>query len=111
MRETEAGYDAFMNEPDEDLPPFPDAVELPITDEIDLHGFSPKEMREVVNEYLREAVTRGFREVRVVHGKGKGVQRQNIQSLLAQHPLVERFRDAPADMGGLGATQVWLKTD
>jgi len=93
----------------EEADPFGDPIELPITDEIDLHGFSPKDTRDVAVEYLREAALRGLREVRIIHGKGQGVQRQIIQSLLAKNPCVASFRDAPADMGGLGATLVVLK--
>lgn len=89
--------------------PFDEPVELPLTDEIDLHGFSPRDMKEVAVEYLRAAAEHGFREVRIVHGKGIGTQRRIIQSMLASNPYVESFRDAPADMGGLGATVVVLK--
>lgn len=92
---------------DEDF--FGEPVEMPITDEIDLHGFSPKETRLVIIEYLREAAERGFREVRVVHGKGIGTQRRIIQAELGRNPFVESFKDAPANMGGLGATLVVLK--
>ena len=63
----------------------------------------------MVDEYLREAAARGFREVRLIHGRGKGVQRASVQRLLAAHPLVERFADAPPDRGGWGATLVVLR--
>lgn len=84
-------------------------VHLPIEDSLDLHSFAPKDVRPVVEEYLKEAVARGFREVRLIHGRGIGAQRASVQSLLAGHPLVLRFFDAPPERGGWGATVVMLK--
>jgi dsDNA-specific endonuclease/ATPase MutS2 len=63
----------------------------------------------VVDEYLREAHARGFTEVRLIHGKGIGVQRRIVQSVLAGHPLVAGFIDAPPERGGYGATIVTLR--
>ena len=82
---------------------------LPIEDSLDLHTFAPKDVRPVVDEYLREAAARGFREVRLIHGRGIGVQRASVQALLAGHPLVQRFFDAPPERGGWGATVVVLR--
>lgn len=97
---------------DADAPTEPiEPVALPIESEIDLHTFSPKETRDVVDAYLHEARAVGFREVRVVHGRGKGVQRRIIRSLLEEHPAVESFRDAAPYSGGWGATVVVLRTD
>jgi DNA mismatch repair protein MutS2 len=62
----------------------------------------------VVDEYLRAAQARGLQEVRLIHGRGIGVQRAVVQSLLRAHPLVARFADAPEERGGRGATLVWL---
>ena len=87
----------------------PEPVSLPIEDSLDLHPFAPKDVRPVVEEYLREAVLRGFSEVRLIHGRGIGLQRASVQGLLAGHPLVERFFDAPPERGGWGATVVVLK--
>ena len=87
----------------------PDPVSLPIEDALDLHAFAPKDVRPVVEEYLKEAAARGFREVRLIHGRGIGLQRASVQGLLAGHPLVERFFDAPPERGGWGATVVVLK--
>jgi DNA-nicking Smr family endonuclease len=84
-------------------------VPLPIEDSLDLHAFAPKDVRPVVDEYLREAAASGFREVRLIHGRGIGVQRASVQSLLAGHPLVLRFFDAPPERGGWGATVVMLR--
>jgi DNA-nicking Smr family endonuclease len=84
-------------------------VSLPIEDSLDLHSFVPKDVRPVVDEYLKEAASRGFREVRLIHGRGIGAQRESVRGLLAGHPLVERFFDAPPERGGWGATVVVLK--
>ena len=79
--------------------------EVPIEDSIDLHTFQPREIPIVVEEYLYQAVQRGFREVRIIHGRGIGVQREIVQSLLRKHPSVESFRDLP----DRGSTLVLLK--
>jgi len=63
----------------------------------------------VVDEYLRQAVARGFREVRLIHGKGTGTQRAIVRSVLAAHPAVARFFDGPPERGGWGATVVVLR--
>jgi len=84
-------------------------VHLPIEDALDLHAFAPKDVRPVVEEYLKEAAARGFREVRLIHGRGIGVQRASVQALLVGHPLVLRFFDAPPERGGWGATVVVLR--
>lgn len=88
--------------------PFPDPIVMPIEDAIDLHPFAPKEIRSVVEEYLLECCTAGFTQVRLIHGKGKGVQRESIRSLLARLPYVTDFADAPMQAGGWGATLVSL---
>jgi DNA-nicking Smr family endonuclease len=88
----------------------PEPVSLPIEDSLDLHPFAPKDVRPVVEEYLKEAAARGFSEVRLIHGRGIGLQRASVQGLLAGHPLVERFFDAPPERGGWGATVVVLRT-
>ncbi len=73
-------------------------IELPIEDSIDLHSFLPREVGSVVEEYLYQAVLKGYREVRIIHGRGIGVQRAIVHSLLTKHPRVVSFRDA-ADLG------------
>ena len=80
-----------------------------IEDAIDLHGFLPRDILSVVESYLEAAAEEGLREVRLIHGRGKGVQRNRIRELLAKHPLVERFQTAAQGRGGLGATIVWLR--
>jgi hypothetical protein len=84
-------------------------IEIPVEDSIDLHPFPPKDIPDVVDAYLEVAVEKGFAEVRVIHGRGIGVQRDRVQKLLARHPLVSGFHDAPADRGGCGATIAYLK--
>ncbi len=82
---------------------------LQIEDSIDLHGFQPRDVLNVVEDYLEAAIARGFREVRLIHGRGKGVQRARIHALLSQHPDVEHFAGAPATRGGWGATIVYIR--
>jgi dsDNA-specific endonuclease/ATPase MutS2 len=86
-----------------------EVVVMPIEDSLDLHAFQPRDVLAVVADYLEEAQKLGFSEVRLIHGRGKGVQRANVQNLLSRHPLVESFRDAPAARGGWGATLVTLR--
>jgi DNA-nicking Smr family endonuclease len=80
---------------------------VPIEDSIDLHAFQPREIPSVVNEYVNAATESGLLEVRLIHGRGKGVQRGIVQQALDQHPLVEEFWDAPESH--LGATIARLK--
>jgi dsDNA-specific endonuclease/ATPase MutS2 len=82
---------------------------VPIEDSIDLHGFQPRDIPSVVEEYTRAAAERGFGEVRLIHGRGVGFQRHRVRQVLAACPWVERFTDAPATRGGWGATVVWLR--
>ena len=87
--------------------PDDDAVRVPIEDAIDLHSFAPRDVASVVEDYLAAARDAGFIEVRLIHGRGKGVQRADIHRRLRDHPLVEQFRDAPESH--LGATIVRLR--
>jgi DNA-nicking Smr family endonuclease len=84
-------------------------VRVPIEDAFDLHPFAPRDVPSVVDEYLREAQARGLAEVRLIHGRGIGVQRAIVHSLLARHPLVAGYADAPEARGGRGATLVRLR--
>ncbi|MCS6924708.1 MAG: Smr/MutS family protein [Candidatus Binatia bacterium] len=93
---------------DDSQVPFPEPVALPLEDVIDLHAFRPQEIRSVVEEYLQACRAAGFSTVRLIHGKGKGVQRESIRALLARLPYVRAFYDAPPDAGGWGATVVVL---
>jgi dsDNA-specific endonuclease/ATPase MutS2 len=98
-----------MHDSDDERDPFPDPVVIPIEESIDLHWFRPAEIKDVVEGYLEAALERGFREVRLIHGRGMGVQRNRVQKILARHPHVERYADAPGDRGGWGATLAWLR--
>jgi DNA-nicking Smr family endonuclease len=80
-------------------------MRVPIEDSIDLHTFRPKEVPIVVEEYLFQAVLRRFGQVRIIHGRGVGIQRQIVRSILSGHPSVLRFWDAPDQ----GSTYVELK--
>jgi DNA-nicking Smr family endonuclease len=103
-------YDDDDDDDDDDAPWDPDApIEVPITDELDLHTFHPREVKDLVDEYLRAAAEKGFAEVRIVHGKGTGTLRRTVHALLERHPLVAGFRLADARSGAWGATLVSLR--
>ncbi|MFQ5684120.1 MAG: Smr/MutS family protein [Candidatus Binatia bacterium] len=89
--------------------PFGEPVVLPLEDSIDLHPFSPKDIPSVVEEYLEQCKRSGLCEVRLVHGRGMGIQRRIVRSILEKHPWVLSFKDAPEESGGWGATIVVLK--
>ncbi|HXT22908.1 MAG TPA: Smr/MutS family protein [Thermoanaerobaculia bacterium] len=84
-------------------------VELEVTDVLDLHSFPPREIGELVRDYLDLACERGFAQVRIVHGRGVGVQRERVRSILSRDARVEAFGDAPAEAGGWGATWARLR--
>ena len=84
-------------------------VVMEIEDWIDLHTFQPREIPDVVDSYLEAAAEKGFHEVRIIHGRGKGVQRQRVRAVLERSRWVEDFSDAPGRRGGWGATLVWLR--
>ncbi|HEX6175512.1 MAG TPA: Smr/MutS family protein [Candidatus Binatia bacterium] len=89
-------------------PPFDEPVVLPLGDVLDLHPFQPEDIPSVVEEFLVECRRSGILELRLIHGKGAGVQRAIIRSLLDKHPAVISFKDAPSEAGGWGATVVNL---
>ena len=99
--------------PDEVDPfnPFPEPVQVPITDIFDLHTIPPRDVKRIVEEYLAEAHRARFRTVRIIHGKGIGVQREIVRKILSETPFVLDWTDAPPDAGGLGATIVRLRTN
>jgi DNA-nicking Smr family endonuclease len=86
-----------------------DPIHVPIEDALDLHSFGPRDVASVVEEYLKAAHERGFREVRIIHGRGIGVQRSIVHAMLSRHLLVVSFADAPPERGGWGATLVRLR--
>ena len=90
--------------PDDDEP-----IRIPVTDVFDLHTVPPREVKAVVENYLEEAHRMGFRALRIIHGRGIGVQREIVRSILNETPFVTGFSDAPAEAGGWGATVVSLR--
>jgi DNA-nicking Smr family endonuclease len=85
-----------------------DAVELPITGELDLHTFAPREVPSLVEEYVRACREKGIQRLRLVHGRGRGVRRAEVRRVLARLSEVATFADAPPERGGWGATVVEL---
>jgi len=79
-----------------------DAVRIPIEDALDLHSFQPRDVASVVEEFVSAAAAAGLAEIRLIHGRGRGVQRGLVQAVLERHPLIEAFWDAPETH--LGAT-------
>lgn len=90
--------------------PFPEPVALPLTDVIDLHTIPPRDVQRVVEEYLNQARAAGFPVARIIHGKGIGVQREIVRTILSRTEFVERWTDAPPEAGGLGATIVVFRS-
>lgn len=86
--------------------PFTEPFELEVTDTIDLHAFKPRDVKSVVENYLLEAYNKGFRVVKVIHGKGIGVQREIVRKVLTETEFVESFKAAPEFSGSWGATIV-----
>jgi dsDNA-specific endonuclease/ATPase MutS2 len=84
-------------------------IRVPIEDVLDLHSVSPRDVKPVVEEYLSEVRRLGFPAVRIIHGRGIGVQRETVHRILERTPFVESFGDAPAEAGGWGATIVTLR--
>lgn len=92
---------------DEDIDlenPFPEPFELEITDTLDLHAFAPRDVKLVTETYLSEAFQKGFKIVRIIHGKGIGVQRDTVRKVLAETDFVKSFKSAPEFSGNAGAT-------
>ena len=82
---------------------------MPIGDVLDLHTFNPKEIPDLIEDYLSECIQKGLFSVRIIHGKGRGVLKRRVQTLLERNPAVASIRDAPPEAGGWGATLVELK--
>jgi dsDNA-specific endonuclease/ATPase MutS2 len=92
-------------------PPDNEPIRIPIEDVLDLHTVTPRDVKPVVEEYLSEVHRLGFPAVRIIHGRGIGVQRETVRKILERTPFVESFRDAPLEAGGWGATIVTLRVD
>jgi dsDNA-specific endonuclease/ATPase MutS2 len=84
-------------------------VRIPITDVFDLHSVPPRDVKAIVEAYLEEARAMGFKALRIIHGRGIGVPREIVRSVLARTSFVESYGDAPAEAGGWGATIVTLR--
>jgi len=91
------------------MPPDEEPIRIPITDAFDLHTVRPQEVAAVVEVYLEEANRLGLKAVRLIHGRGIGVQREIVRAVLARTPFVVSYRDAPPEAGGWGATLVTLR--
>lgn len=91
------------------MEPEPEPIKIPIEDVLDLHTFLPREVPDLLNDYLQACRTEGILTLRLIHGKGTGVLKKRVQGILKKHPLVASFSDAPAEAGGWGATIVRLK--
>ena len=86
-----------------------DPIRIPIEDVLDLHTFRPQDIADLLDEYFSECIKAGIPAVRVIHGKGKGIQKRQVHKILRKHPLVQTFSDAPPEAGGWGATLVQLR--
>jgi len=84
-------------------------IRIPIEDIFDLHTIPPRDVKAVVEEYLAGAHRLGFKALRIIHGRGIGVQRETVRAILARAPFVADYRDAPLEAGGRGATVVTLR--
>ena len=84
-------------------------IKLSIEDVLDLHTFHPKDIPNLLEDYFFECIKAGIFSVRIIHGKGKGIQKRRVQKLLKENALVVSFKDAPPEAGGWGATLVELK--
>lgn len=93
---------------EQDNTPFPEPLVIEITDVFDLHTIPPRDVKLVVEEYLHQARIKGLPVVRIIHGKGLGVQREIVRGVLARTPYVHDWTDAPPEAGGMGATIVRL---
>lgn len=88
---------------------FETPIHIPITDTLDLHTFIPREVPDLLDDYLNACVDAGIFQVRIIHGKGTGVLRKRVHGILNAHPHVLSFRDAPPAAGGWGAVVVTLR--
>ena len=84
-------------------------IRIPIEDVLDLHTFRPKDIPDLLDDYFCECLKAGIHSVRVIHGKGKGIQKRQVHRILQKTPQVKSFKDAPPDAGGWGATLVELR--
>ena len=86
-------------------------VKIDIEDVLDLHTFKPSDVPDLLEDYIFECIKAGIFSMRIIHGKGRGIQKKRVQKLLKNNPKVESFQDAPPEAGGWGATLIELKKD
>jgi len=108
MKKTEESVRPAQPSPSEEEE---ELLEIPIDGVLDLHTFSPRELPGLLDDYLAACLDENIIDVRIIHGKGKGILRDRVRSILKKHPLVESFVEAPPDAGGWGATLVRLKAE
>ena len=98
-----------MSHKEKRIDPITGPIQYPVTDSLDLHTFQPKEVSDLLRDYLDECVRLGIQEVRIIHGKGTGRLRQTVHNVLKESPLVKSFHLAPIETGSWGATIVRLR--
>jgi DNA-nicking Smr family endonuclease len=101
MQSEDFPTDGYQDDPEQ-------PVVVPIEDTLDLHTFQPSEVKNLLQDYLEAASEKGFEEVVIIHGKGSGILREKVRSILRKHPLVRSFQDAGPLHGGWGATAARL---
>ena len=106
-KDSKAEENSFLADTTVDQEP----IVLPIDGVLDLHTFSPKEVADLLGDYVDECLKMGIYDLRIIHGKGKGVLRDRVRKILAKNPLVESFSEAPLEAGGWGATLVRLRRE
>jgi DNA-nicking Smr family endonuclease len=106
-REVRTTLDDESNEPNVFEPQ--DPVEIPINGVLDLHTFSPKDLPDLLDAYFEACLERDIYDLRIIHGKGKGILRDRVRAILRRHAQVQSFSEAPLEAGGWGSTLVRLK--
>jgi len=89
--------------------PLVEPVIIPIEDVLDLHTFHPKDVADLLDDYFDACLDKGIFEVRIIHGKGKGILKKRVHAVLKRHPLVSSYQEAPPEAGGWGATLAVLR--